>query len=72
MLFSSVSSTIGGAFYAADPRARGVPWFVDRGRPQEQVAVGQNQWYQFGIGAPSILVYSILVGMRMFTTGTGF
>ena len=24
---------------------------------QDEVAVGQNQWYHFGIGAPPILVY---------------
>ena len=30
------------------------------------LAVGQNQWYHFGIGAPPILV-----GIGMFTGGTG-
>ena len=34
------------------------------------MAVGQNQWYHFGVGAPPIL--SIVVGMGMFTGGTGF
>ena len=33
------------------------------------VAVGQNQWYHFGVGAPPILVY---LGFGMFTGGTGF
>ena len=31
----------------------------------------QNQWYHFGIGAPPILE-PILVGIGMFTGGTGF
>ena len=35
------------------------------------LAVGPNQWYRFGIGAPPSLVY-ILVGIGMFTAGTGF
>ena len=35
------------------------------------VAVGQNQWYYFGVGAPPILV-NILVGIGVFTGGTGF
>ena len=35
------------------------------------VAVGQNQWYHFGVGAQSILVnFSGWIGM--FTGGTGF
>ena len=34
------------------------------------VAVGQNQWCRFGIGAPPILE-PILVGIGMFTRGTG-
>ena len=33
------------------------------------LAVGQNQWYHFGVGAPPIVVY--LVGIGMFTGGTG-
>ena len=34
------------------------------------MAMVQNQWYHVGIGAPPILVY--LVGIGMFTGGTGF
>ena len=30
------------------------------------LAVGQNQWYHFGVGAPPILV-----GIGMFIGGTG-
>ena len=37
----------------------------------EHVAAGQNQWYHFGVGAPPI-VEPILVGIGMFTGGTGF
>ena len=33
------------------------------------MAVGQNQWYHFGVGAPPILE-PILVGIGMFTGGT--
>ena len=33
------------------------------------MAVGQNQWYHFGVGAPTILE-PILVGIGMFTGGT--
>ena len=33
------------------------------------VAVGQHQWYHFGVGAPPILE-PILVGIGMFTGGT--
>ena len=33
-----------------------------------QLAVGQNQWYHFGVGAPPILE-PILVGIGMFTGG---
>ena len=32
------------------------------------MAVGQNQWYRFGVGAPPILE-PILVGIGMFTDG---
>ena len=35
-----------------------------------KMAVGQHQWYHFGIGAPPSLVY--LRGIGMFTGGTGF
>ena len=35
------------------------------------MAVGQNQWYRFGVGAPPILE-PILVGIGMVTGGTGF
>ena len=28
-----------------------------KGHSQPQMAVGQNQWYHFGVGAPPILVY---------------
>ena len=35
------------------------------------MAVGQNQWYHVGVGAPPILE-PILVGIGMFTGGTGF
>ena len=35
----------------------------------KHVAVGQNQWYHFGVGAPPILE-PILVGIGMFTGGT--
>ena len=34
------------------------------------MAVGQNQWYHFGVGAPPFS--SILVGIGMFTGGAGF
>ena len=34
------------------------------------MAVGQNQWYHFGVGTPLILVY--FSGIGMFTGGTGF
>ena len=27
-----------------------------------QLAVGQNQWYHFGVGVPPILVYSGVLG----------
>ena len=37
------------------------------GRSQEELAVGQNQWYNFH--QP---FWSILVGIGMFTGGTGF
>ena len=36
-----------------------------------EVAVGKNQWYHFGVGA-SPTVEPILVGVGMFTGGTGF
>ena len=36
-----------------------------------QMAVGQHQWYHFLVGAPPILE-PILVGVGMFTGGTGF
>ena len=35
------------------------------------VAVGQNQWYHFGVGAPPILIY-VSGDWGMFTGGTGF
>ena len=35
------------------------------------MAVRQNPWYHFGVGAPPILE-PILVGIGMFTGGTGF
>ena len=35
------------------------------------MAVGQNQWYHFGVGATPILE-PILVGIGMFSGGTGF
>ena len=38
--------------------------------PESDMAVGQNQ-YHFGVGAPPILE-PILVGIGMFTGGTGF
>ena len=31
--------------------------FVGLHGMDEQLAVGQNQWYHFGVGAPPILVY---------------
>ena len=37
----------------------------------EKVAVGQNQSDHIGVGAPPILE-PILVGIGMFTGGTGF
>ena len=36
-----------------------------------RMAVGQNQWYHFGVGAPPILE-PFSVGIGMFTGGTGF
>ena len=38
---------------------------------KKQVAVGQNQWYRFRVPAPPILE-PFLVGIGMFTGGTGF
>ena len=38
---------------------------------RDQMAVGPNQWYHFGVGAPPILGF-ILVGIGMFTGVTGF
>ena len=36
------------------------------------MAVGQNQWYQFGVNSPPILEPILVVGLnRMFTGGTG-
>ena len=35
------------------------------------MAVGQNQWYHFGVGAPPMLV-GMLAVIGMFTGGTGF
>ena len=43
---------------------------VDLVETQKDVAVIQNQWYYFGVGAPPILVFS--VGIGMFNGGTGF
>ena len=37
----------------------------------KDMAVGQSHWYHFGVGAPPILEH-ILVGIGMFTGGTGF
>ena len=37
------------------------------GTARPYLAVGQNQWHHFGVGAPPILV-----GIGMFTGGTGF
>ena len=34
------------------------------------MAVGQNQWFHFGVGAPPMLV-GILVGIGLFIGGTG-
>ena len=39
--------------------------------PSGYMAVGQNRWYHVGVGAPPILE-PILVGIGMFTGGTGF
>ena len=41
-----------------------------RGPFWQHMAVGQNQWYHFGIDAPPILE-PILVGIGMFTGATG-
>ena len=30
---------------------------MDFVHPQYHMAVGQNQWYHFGVGAPPVLVY---------------
>ena len=37
--------------------------------PKGDLAVGQDQWYRFGVGAPPILE-PIVVGIWMFTGGT--
>ena len=42
-------------------------WIVFLGH----LAVGQNQWYHFGVGAPPNLVY-FSGWLGMFTGGTGF
>ena len=57
--------TTSGTLGAFDSRHR--TWKTPR--PVEircQVAVGQNQWYHFGVGAPPILE-PVLVGIGMFT-----
>ena len=36
----------------------------------KHMAVGQNQWYHFGVGAPHILETILVIGM--FTGGAGF
>ena len=37
----------------------------------QHMAVGQNQWHHFGVGAPPILVY-FSGDWDVFTGGTGF
>ena len=36
------------------------------------MAVGQKQWYHFGVGEFTPILEPILVGIGMFTGGTGF
>ena len=45
----------GGESRAAD--GRGLAPERAKGAPHCHVAVGQKQWYHFGVGAPPILVY---------------
>ena len=61
-----------------NPPVFALPWRHDAASPGAsqrqtclgQMAVGQNQWYHFGVGAPPILVY--FSGVAMCTGGTGF
>ena len=48
----------------------GLPSRFHAFRQDQHVAVGQNQWYHLGVGAPPILE-PILVGIGMFTGSTG-
>ena len=54
--------------YKGDPSKKGSS--KDNG-PLGDMAGGQNQSYHFGVVAPPILE-PILVGIGMFTQGTGF
>ena len=41
----------------ASPSPRARTWRREAHLPYTNMAVGQNQWYHFGVGAPPILVY---------------
>ena len=43
---------------------------LERGTTQkddQHLAMGRNQWYHFGVGAPPILVYLVGIGTGMFS-----
>ena len=44
-------------FPTQTPRFEESSRLSDSTKARHQMAVGQNQWYHFGVGAPPILVY---------------
>ena len=61
----------GGHPFSGDSRPPPLRWVASNQSSKTDLAVGQNQWYHFGVGAPPILEPT-LVGIGMFTGGTGF
>ena len=74
----AVALPLGGSFVQSNMMESGLrqikhaPWRSDLVVfAKVHVAMVQNQWYHFGTGAPLILE-PILVGIAIFTGGTGF